>query len=83
MSEEKDKIDQVLNKLDQALKAVAQGRIYDVGVKVLYQGKFGIIVDLNKDASDPAGSTVDVRLEDGKVIEGVKVSSSQLKRYRA
>ena len=83
MSTDKEKIDQVIDKLDQALKTVAQGRIYDVGVKILYQGKFGIVVDLNKDATDPAGTTVDIKLEDGKIIEGVKVSSSQLKRYRA
>jgi len=86
MPEDKNIADQVIAKLDQALaalKAFGQGRVFDVGVLVKYQGKLGIVVDLNKDATDPAGSTIDIRLEDGKVIEKVKVSSKSLEFYRA
>lgn len=86
MSEDKNSVDAIIAKLDKALAALkdfGQGRVYDVGTMVLYNGKLGIVVDLNKDATDPAGSTVDIRLEDGKVLEKIKVSSTSLQFYRA
>ena len=79
------KVDEVLEKLDNArekLKAVGQGRVYNVGTKIIYQGQFGIITDLNKGSHDPEGSTVDLRLDDGTTVEGVKVTSTILKFYR-
>lgn len=80
------KIDEIIERLDKAaerLKTVAQGRAFDVGTMVLYNGKLGVVVDLNKDATDPAGSTVDIRMDDGEVIEKVKVTNENLQRYRA
>ena len=79
------KVDEVIEKLDNArekLKAVGQGRVYNVGTKIIYQGQFGVITDLNKGSEDPAGSTVDLRLDDGTTVEGVKVTSTILKFYR-
>jgi hypothetical protein len=78
-------IDDILARMERAserLQAVAQGRIYVVGTKILYQGKFGVVTDLNKGSEDPTGSTVDIRLEDGKTVENVKVTSTQLELFR-
>lgn len=78
-------IDDVLERLKSAqerLKDVAQGRVYNVGTQVLLDGKYGIVVDLNQGSEDPAGTTVDIRLSDGKVVEAVKVNSSTLQRFR-
>lgn len=81
-----DKIDKIINRLEvaqQRLQEVAQGRIYDVGTKVLYNEKFGVVTKLIRGAEDPTASTLDLRLEDGTVIEGVKVSSPSLQRFRS
>jgi len=75
-------IENLNNALDR-LKAVGQGRVFNVGTKVLYQGKFGVITDLNQGSEDPAGSTVDLRLDDGKTVENVKVDSASLEFFRA
>jgi len=79
-------IDEVMDRLraaEERLKDMAQGRAYDVGVQVLYRDKLGVVTDLNKGSQDPAGLTVDIRLHDGKVIEGVSVTSKELQRFRA
>lgn len=79
-------VDEVMGRLkaaEERLKEVSQGRAYDVGVQVLYKDKLGVVTDLNKGSEDPAGSTVDIRLHDGKVVEGVKVTSKELQRFRA
>ena len=81
-----DNIDKVLNRLAAAenkLKEFAQGRVYDVGTKILYNEKFGVVTKLVRGAEDPTASTLDVRLEDGTVVEGVKVSSPSLQRFRS
>jgi len=77
---------QVIEHLNTALgrlKAVGQGRVYNVGTKVLYQGRFGVITDLNQGSEDPAGSTVDLRLDDGTVFANIKVSSASLELFRS
>lgn len=78
-------LDDILARLEQAserLQAVAQGRVYVVGTKVLYRGKFGVVTELNKGSEDPTGSTVDIRLEDGEVAENVKVTATSLQLFR-
>lgn len=78
-------IEDILERLEKAsdrLQAVAQGRVYNVGTKVLFRGKFGVVTDLNQGSEDPAGSTVDIRLEDGTVHEGVSVTSTGLELFR-
>jgi hypothetical protein len=80
-TKETTKIDSVLNRMDVALgrlQDVAQGRIYNVGTKITYQGKFGIVTDLNQGSEDPTGSTVDIRLEDGTTVDAVSVTSAAL-----
>ncbi len=86
MVDETKKVDEVIESLDNALdklKAVAQGRVFNVGTKVIYRGKFGIITDLNQGSEDPAGSTVDLRLEDGTQVDNIKVTSAALEFFRA
>lgn len=82
-----DKIEETIARLEGALenlqKEEAQGRVFDVGTMVTYNGKLGVVTDLNKDAKDPAGSTVDLRLDSGKVIERVDVTSSALQLFRS
>jgi hypothetical protein len=82
-----DKIDKTIEKLEGALdnlqKESAQGRVYVVGTLITYQGKLGVVTDLNTTAKDPAGSTVDIRLDSGKVIEKVPVASSVLQLLRS
>lgn len=78
-------LDDILERLEQAserLQAVAQGRVYVVGTKVMYQGKFGVVTDLNNGSVDPLGSTIDIRLADGVTVENVKVSSASLQLFR-
>ncbi len=86
MVDETKKVDEVIESLDNALdklKAVAQGRVFNVGTKVIYRGKFGIITDLNQGSEDPAGSTVDLRLDDGTQVDNIKVSSAALEFFRS
>ncbi len=86
MVDDTKKVDEVIESLDNALdklKAVAQGRVFNVGTKVIFRGKFGVITDLNQGSEDPAGSTVDLRLEDGTQVENIKVSSAALEFFRA
>ena len=78
-----DELGPKLKSAEQKLKEVSQGRAFNVGVRVLYREKFGVVTDLNQGSEDPSGSTVDIRLSDGKVIEGVKVTDKQLQRFRA
>jgi len=76
----------VIESLDNALdklKAVAQGRVFNVGTKVIYRGKFGVITDLNQGSEDPAGSTVDLRLEDGTQVDNIKITSAALEFFRS
>ncbi len=78
-------IDDILARMERAserLQAVAQGRVYVVGTKVLYQGKFGVVTDLNNGSEDPTGSTIDLRMSDGKTFEKVKVTSASLELFR-
>ena len=80
-------IDKTVEKLQGALenlrKENAQGRIYVVGTMITYQGKLGVVTALNTTAKDPSGSTVDIRLSNGKVIEKVDVTSSVLQFFRS
>jgi hypothetical protein len=79
--------DGVISRLEKALgslaKESAQGRIYVVGTKVTYKDKFGVVTELNKGSKDPEGSTVDIRLADGTVVERVPVASSILRFFRS
>jgi uncharacterized UPF0146 family protein len=73
-------------KLDRALarlQEVGQGRQFNVGTKVMYRGRFGVVTDLNQGSEDAAGSTVDIRLDDGTVVDSVKVDSALLQYHRA
>ena len=72
-----------LRALETKLKETAQGRVYVVGTKIIYKGKFGVVTYLNKGSQDPAGHTVDLRLEDGTIVEGVDVSSTKLEKFRS
>ncbi len=86
MVDETKKVDEVIKTLDDALdklKTVAQGRVFYVGTKVTYRGRFGVITDLNQGSEDPTGSTVDLRLDDGTQVDNVKVSSAALEFFRS
>lgn len=81
-----EEVDRLLGKMGGALerlKAVAQGRVYNVGTKITYKGKFGVVTDLNQGSEDPLGSTVDIRLEDGTQVENVSVTTVALELFRA
>ena len=85
MVDETKKVDEVIQSLDNALgklRAVAQGRVFNVGTKVTYRGRFGVVTDLNQGSEDPAGSTIDLRLDDGTVVENIKVTSAALEFFR-
>jgi len=78
-------IDDILARMERAserLQAIAQGRVYVVGTKVLYRGQFGVVTDLNNGSEDPAGSTIDLRMADGKTFAKVKVTSAALELFR-
>jgi hypothetical protein len=80
-----DKLDHTIKRLDNALgrlKDVAQGRVYIVGTKISYEGKFGVVTKLHQGSEDPAGSTVDIRLEDGTTVDAVSVTSIALQLFR-
>lgn len=80
------KVDEVIKGLDTALgrlQTVGQGRVFVVGTKVTYRGKFGVITLLNQGSEDPAGSTVDLRLDDGTVVSKVKVTSAALELFKS
>ena len=86
MVDDTKKADEVIESLDNALgklKAVAQGRVYNVGTKVTYRGKFGVVTDLNQGSEDPTGSTLDLRLDDGTVVENIKVTSAALELFKS
>lgn len=86
MVDDTKKVDEILERLNHALgrlQETGQGRVYNVGTKVMYQGKFGVVTDLNQGSEDPSGSTIDLRLEDGTVVENVKVSSASLELFRS
>ncbi len=81
-----EEVDRLLNRLGGALgrlKAVSQGRVYNVGTKITYKGKFGVVTDLNQGSEDPAGSTVDIRLADGTQVENVSVTTVALELFKA
>lgn len=85
MSDELEKVDAILGRMDTALgrlQDVAQGRIYNVGTKITFNGKFGVVTDLNQGSEDPTGSTVDIRLEDGTTVDAVSVTSVALQLLR-
>ena len=85
MANEIKSADRVLKKVDDALgklKDVAQGRIYRVGTKVMYQGKFGVVTVLNQGSQDPTASTVNIRLEDGTLVDDIAVSATTLELFR-
>ena len=86
MSDEITKGEVALLKVEQLRrqwKAASRGRGFYVGNMVRLDGALGVIVQVNQGAKDPTASTVDVRLNDGTVVEGVKVSSKNLMLYRA
>ena len=74
-----DKLEKALEKL----KEFSQGRAFDVGTKVIYKGKFGVVTDLNKNSTDVEGSTIDLKMEDGTAVSAVSISSPSLQRFRA
>lgn len=79
-------IDKAIEKIDAAilkLKETGQGRVFVVGTKVRYKGLFGIVTDLNNGSTDPVGSTIDLRLEDGTTVEEVSVTSVALEFFRS
>ncbi len=85
MSDELEKVDAILNRMNasiERLQDVAQGRVYNVGTKITFDGKFGVVTDLNQGSEDPTGSTVDIRLEDGTSVDSVSVTSTTLQFLR-
>ena len=77
-----EKATEIINAAIPQGEEVAQGRVDVVGTKVTYQGKFGVVVLLNQGSEDPTASTVNIRLEDGTVIDGVSVASTGLELFR-
>ena len=85
MTDELDKVNTVLDRMDVALGRlhdVAQGRIYNVGTKVTFEEKFGVVTHLNQGPKDPTGSTVNIKLEDGTTVDAVSVTSVALQLLR-
>ena len=85
LTEEIENLDRVLERMEVAanrLQDVAQGRVYVVGTKIIYSGKFGVVTNLNQGSEDPLASTVDLRLEDGTTFENVSVNSTTLELLR-
>ncbi len=85
MSDELDKIDSTLDRMNAVLgrlKEVAQGRVYVVGTKVTFNDKFGVVTHLNQGSEDPLATTVDIRLEDGTRADDVSVTSLALQLLR-
>jgi len=85
MTDELNKVDSVLYRMDAALgrlQDVAQGRVYQVGTKITLDGKFGVVTFLHQGSEDPTGSTVDIRLEDGTTVDAVSVTSIALQLLR-
>jgi hypothetical protein len=85
MVDELDTINTVLDRMDVALGRlhdVAQGRVYQVGTKVTFKEKFGVVTNLHQGSEDPTGSTVDIRLEDGTIVDAVSVTSIALQLLR-
>jgi hypothetical protein len=86
MTDELEKVDAILSRVDAALgrlKDVAQGRVYVTGTRITYNGKFGVVTHLNTGSEDPTGSTVDIRLEDGTTVDAVSVTSVALQLLRS
>jgi hypothetical protein len=85
MSDELEKVDTVLDRMGTALgrlQDVAQGRVYQVGTKITFEEKFGVVTNLHQGSEDPTASTVDIRLEDGTQVEAVSVTSVALQLLR-
>jgi hypothetical protein len=74
---------QKIAELRRQWEAVGGGRSYYEGTIVLFEGNLGVVTHVHQGSEDPTASRVDIRLSDGKVIEGVSVDSKQLVRYRA
>jgi len=86
MSEDAERLTAALQKLTEAEMAWREaggGRKYYVGNLVLFDGALATVVHVNQGSEDPEASTVDIRFHDGDVLEGVKVASKQLVRYRS
>ena len=84
-TEELDKVQSVVHRMDAALNRlhdVAQGRVYVVGTKIIFDDKFGVVTQLHQGAEDPLASTVDIRLEDGTTVDSVSVTSIALQLLR-
>ncbi len=82
MSDELDRIQQRMDDALGRLQDVAQGRVYNVGTKITFEDKFGVVTHLNQGSEDPVGSTVDIRLEDGTTVDSVSVTSVALQLLR-
>ena len=85
MTDELKKVDDILDKMDNALgrlQDVAQGRVYVVGTKITYEGKFGIVTHLIQGSEDPLASTVSIRLDNGTAVEDISVTSVALQLFR-
>jgi hypothetical protein len=85
MTNELDNVDSILDRVDTALgrlQDVAQGRVYIVGTKITFKEKFGVVTNLHQGSEDPTASTVDIRLEDGTIVEDVAVTSVALQLFR-
>ncbi len=85
MSDELEKVNTVLDRMGTALgrlEDVAQGRVYQVGTKITFEEKFGVVTNLHQGSEDPTASTVDIRLEDGTTVEAVSVTSVTLQLLR-
>jgi hypothetical protein len=77
-------LDRALEHLDEALRRLKDSaRQYIVGTKIKYEGKFGVVTQLNQGSADPAGGTVDIRLDDGTVVAKVSVTTKALEFYHA
>ncbi len=77
-------IDGLGERLDEALRRLKESaRQYSVGTKVKFEDRFGVVTVLNQGSTDPKGSTVTIRLDDGTVVERVSITTKALEFYHA
>lgn len=82
MTDELDRIQERMDAVLGRLQDVAQGRVYIVGTKITFEGKFGVVTNLIQGAEDPTASTVSVRLDDGTTVDDISVTSVALQLLR-
>ena len=78
-----DELRELIGKAFVPAEEVAGGRQFSTGTLVKYKGPLGIVRRLNQGSHDPYGTTVDLHLSDGTIVNNVKTDSSGLEFFRA